>query len=207
MSNSSSARLPLLTLLLSATALAVWWIPGATTHLQYDRTALASGQLWRMFTCHWTHVSTDHLLWDVGAFALLGSLYECRSRTRLLACIGLSAALIPAAIWFLLPQMQIYRGLSGIDSALFTLLAVDVLRSENRPGGRLEVQAAVSVVLALFVAKMMVETLLSRTVFVRSTADMVPVPLAHLVGAVAGLTSSISSVPLTRSLRLPHCNR
>jgi len=175
-----------MTLLMSALAIAAWCAPVAIPHLQYDRSAIAAGEWWRIVTCHWTHFSLDHLLWDVAAFTLLGALCEFRNRRTFLTCSAFSAVLIPGAIWILLPQMQTYRGLSGIGSAVFTLLAVDLLFSQNRTATRWHVTAGVIVVLTLFVAKIMVEIASSRTIFVRSTMGMVPVPLAHAVGAVTG---------------------
>jgi rhomboid family GlyGly-CTERM serine protease len=190
--------LPLVTLLMSAAAIAIWWAQSTTSHLQYDRSALAAGEWWRIFTCHWTHFSADHLAWDVGAFALLGAICEARSRARFMTCVGLAAALIPAAIWILLPQMQIYRGLSGIGSAVFVLLAVDLLRSQHQIGARGEIRTGAVVVLALFIAKIVVETLSGRTVFVKSTTEMTPVPIAHLVGAAVG---GLCSVAMSRYSR------
>ena len=63
--SAPSSAFPLVTLLLSAAVGAAWLLPSAATGLQYDRAALAAGQGWRIFTCHWTHFSLDHLLWDL----------------------------------------------------------------------------------------------------------------------------------------------
>jgi rhomboid family GlyGly-CTERM serine protease len=183
-----SPRFPIVTLLLSAAALAAWLIRGAAAGLQYDRSALAAGQWWRIFTCHWTHFSLDHLLWDVGMFAILGVICERRSRAALIACIGLSAVMISALAWVLMPQIQTYRGLSGIDSALFSLLAFDLLRQQFRIGARPGVVVAIAGLLVLFIGKIVVEIVFGRTVFVGSSAArMVPAPQAHLAGIVAGL--------------------
>jgi rhomboid family GlyGly-CTERM serine protease len=191
--DSSRSRLPIVTLLLSMAALAVWVTPGAASALQYVRAAPAGGQWWRFFTCHWTHFSMDHLLWDVGTFTLLGTICERRNRAALLACIGISAALIPAVLWIYLPRVQTYRGLSGIDSALFILVAVDLLRAQAGRGRRALVMGIV-LLLVLFIGKIAFESFSGRTVFVDSaSAQMVPVPLAHLVGALAGFVGWAST--------------
>jgi rhomboid family GlyGly-CTERM serine protease len=195
-----SFHIPFVTLLLSAAAGAAWLIPGAASGLQYDRAALAAGQWWRIFTCHWTHFSLDHLLWDVAMFALLGALCERRSRAALLVCILLSAAMIPAMGWIFMPRMQTYRGLSGIDSALFALLAFDLLLREIRTGGRSGIVLAIGGLLVLFIAKIGVEIIYGRTTFVDSSAAcMIPAPQAHLVGAVAGLACAGLALASRRS--------
>jgi rhomboid family GlyGly-CTERM serine protease len=194
------SRLPILTLLLSAAAGILGLMPHAVSRLEYERTAIAAGEWWRVFMCHWTHFSADHLMWDVGAFALLGAICERRSRVALVRCVVVSAVSISAAVWVFLPHLQSYRGLSGIDSALFVLLAVDLLRCHARKGGRRGVAVGVGAVLVLFAGKIVVELMSGRTLFVDSTAaGMVPVPLAHLAGAGAGLLSSISFKSLSSS--------
>jgi rhomboid family GlyGly-CTERM serine protease len=168
-------------------------MPHAASRLEYERTAIAAGQWWRILTCHWAHFSADHLMWDVGAFALLAALCERRNRAALIRCVVVSAILIPAAVWVFLPQLQSYRGLSGIDSALFVLLAVDLLRGHARKSGQRGVATGVGAVLVLFVGKIAVELVSGQTVFVDSgAAGMVPVPLAHLAGAGAGFLCSVS---------------
>ena len=47
-----STRCPILTACLIAPALAIAMMPGATTTLWFDREAIGSGQIVRLFTCH-----------------------------------------------------------------------------------------------------------------------------------------------------------
>ena len=108
---------PIACLLLALFAVGVYAVPGAAEWLQFDRDAVAGWQLWRVMTCHFAHWSGDHLFWDVLVFAALGWLCERKDVGSLLRCVGLSALLIPLALWLVLPQMATYRGLSGIDSA------------------------------------------------------------------------------------------
>ncbi|MFH1528704.1 MAG: rhombosortase [Bacteroidota bacterium] len=112
-------RLPSVALLLAGAAAAIYANSDLTVWLQYDRAAIASGELWRLVTCHWTHWSVDHLLWDAVVFGFLAVLCERDGRLRLVACLLVAATLIPIGLWWSHPQMLTYRGLSGIDSALF----------------------------------------------------------------------------------------
>lgn len=184
------------TVLLVIAAAAVQLFPGSTAWLEYRRTAVEAGELWRIVTCHWTHFGFDHFIWDVAVLAFVGALCEERSRTRLLLCIAISAVAIPLAIWTFLPDMHTYRGLSGIDSAAFGLLAVLILRDNLKPR-RWGWVAFSCVALAAFGCKIGFEMLTGSAAFVDgAAAGMIPVPLAHLVGAAAGILAGL--VPLTR---------
>ena len=98
------------------------------TYLELDPDAVRRGEWWRLLSGHLTHFSTDHLLWCVLAFFGLGVAAERFGRTRTLACIYASAIAISIATLYALPDLSAYRGLSGITSALFGLLAVTIGR-------------------------------------------------------------------------------
>ena len=166
-----------------------------SARLQYDRAALAAGEVWRLVTCHWTHWSPDHLAWDAATFALLGWACARRSVRQYIATVCVSAMLIPLAVWQTHPDMVTYRGLSGIDSALLALLAVGVLRDEAGPGGRRAVAWACAAVLLGFAAKLAYELASGATLFVdAAAAGFVPVPLAHASGALVG--AAVALVPI-----------
>src|SRR3990172_6884652 len=65
--------------LLALLAGIVYLVPGLASSLQFDLSAIAAGEGWRIVTGHWTHVSLDHLLWDAAVFAALGFASERRS--------------------------------------------------------------------------------------------------------------------------------
>ena len=59
-------------------------------------------------------------------FVALGCLVEIQSRRRLIGlCLG-SAIVISGFIWFGSPDLETYRGLSGIDTALFVSVAISI---------------------------------------------------------------------------------
>ncbi len=182
--------IPVYTVLLGVAACAVCALPHASQWLQYDRAAIAHGQLWRIITCHWTHFGWNHLAWDVAAFIGLGLFCERNNRKGFLLCLLLATLGIPLSVWALQPDMAVYRGLSGIDSALFCygamMFLLDSLREERRP-----VAIVAFVALVLFLAKTGYEYLTEATLFVQSGQCFVPVPLAHLVG---GLTGAITAL-------------
>jgi rhomboid family GlyGly-CTERM serine protease len=183
---NSLRYLPLASLLISAVAVLVVLFPSLADRLQYDRTAIQTGELWRIVTCHLTHWSLDHLFWDAVALLVLGFLVERDHRKTFYVCIGASAVLIPTSIWFCLPELETYRGLSGIDSAVFLLLAVIILQ-EYLTAREWAWTVIAVVVLGGFVAKIAFEIVTGSTFFVDSdAAKMLPVPLAHVVGGILG---------------------
>lgn len=178
-------RFPKTTLILTLAALAVFLIPGAASCLQYDRVAIGQGQLWRLATGHWTHANANQLFWDALAFAALGALCERRDRRAFGVCLGLGALAAALAVWLGRPELRYYRGLSGLDAALFTLLAGQLLR-DAIAGHRFSLAAGLILLGLGFLGKITYEELQGATLFVANTAGMAPVALAHLAGAAAG---------------------
>jgi rhomboid family GlyGly-CTERM serine protease len=185
-SEELAGRLPGVSLILVAVALAVMPLDSLATWLEYDRAAVDGGQLWRLLTCQLTHWSWDHLFWDAAALLLLGWVLEREDRRSMLVCLSLSAVLIPALVHFGQPGLATYRGLSGIDSAVFVLLAVVLLRKCLADGDRVWTLACV-MMLAAFTGKIGFELVSGGTLFVDSEASrMLPVPLVHVLGGALG---------------------
>ena len=201
------SRIPWLTGVLVALAWAVAAIPGASSALALERNAVAAGEWWRIFSGHWVHWSSDHLLWDATTFAALGAACELRSRRSLLACVACSALAISAGFWWGLPQLSQYGGLSGIDCALFARLCGELWRDRRR--SRTASALAAAPALALL-AKVGFEWTTGSLLFVSQLGrGAVPVPAAHAVGVVIGLASTaIGPNPPERSaIGSLHCRR
>lgn len=153
---------------------------------------VTGAQVWRLVTGHWTHWSTAHLTWNLASFLLLAAACELDracGRRRMLAAVACAALDIPAALWLALPEMSRYRGLSGIVSALFTLLAITLLRDGLATGHRARTLAGAAALTA-FGSKIAFELATGDLLFVQPTAGevpFVPIPLAHAVGGFCGL--------------------
>ncbi len=93
---------------------------------------LLASEPWRLVTGHLVHWSTEHLVWDLAVFLGLGVACELRSRRRTALALALAVVGIGwgARLWT--PGLDVYRGLSGLDAALFTLLAARCLRGPSR---------------------------------------------------------------------------
>jgi rhomboid family GlyGly-CTERM serine protease len=189
-------RLPCVTLLLAALALLVHAAPTLAGRLEWTD---APGGAWRSLTCHWTHFSGPHLLWSTAAFVVLGGVAELRSRARMVACVVAAAAAIGAAVHSGLIDLAAYRGLSGIDSALFVLVAVDELITSRRTADRATAAWAIAG-LVLLTGKTAFEMRTGGTLFADVTSlGVTPVPAAHAVGGVVGLIVAVVPTPAPRA--------
>ena len=177
------------TALFAAAAILSAAVPTLPTLLEYDRDRLP--EFWRFFTCHIAHFDAKHLFWSGSAFVAFAAWLEPLGRRRLLACIAATAVTIPIFVLMIAPDLPTYRGLSGIDSALFTLALVlfaREARSESRRG-----TVAFCILLGIgFAAKLIYEIATGAAVFADS-AVFEPVPLAHAVGAAVGGATGICS--------------
>jgi len=158
--------------------------------LELHRPAVFMGEAWRILTCHLTHFSYEQLAWDALAFLLLGLACERRHRAAFHATLLASAIAVPLAVLAFAPQVTAYRGLSGIDSALFALLLWQERRS------RLAILCSIA-----FAAKIAFELFARATVFVTHLgSDVVPVPIAHVAGAmtvVVGIACIVTTAALS----------
>jgi membrane glycosyltransferase len=119
---------------------------------------------------------------------------------RYYATVGISAISITIVIWWGMPGLMIYGGLSGLDCAFYSLLMVLFIKREIRSRSWIWV-ALFSLLLSGLVAKILYETATGLTIFVGNThTNMVPVPLAHLVGGCVGLLVGVFGV---KSGRVP----
>lgn len=177
--------LPILTFALAGMAVAIHLFPGAAGCLEFSRAALERGAIWRLATGHLTHFNAEHLGWDVVAFLLLGTIAEKLSRRGSAIALGLAAAGISVAVWVWQPQFATYRGLSGLDSALFGFVSGWLLFSGLQARDRFSTTIALAAV-AGFGLKCAYEIGTDSAVFV-ADGGFTPVPLAHLVGAATGL--------------------
>ncbi len=187
--------LPVATLLLAAAALVASAWPGAAELLELDR-ELVAAEPWRLVTGHLVHFSGAHLAWDLVALVGLGWACERRWPLRTAVVLLLALPIVPFLFLGLVPELDTYRGLSGLDSTLFVLLAVGLYRE----GVQARARALPLVVGLAFLAKVGFEALTGSAVFVDAAGLFEPVPMAHLVGGVLGLLVGV--VPAGRSLGL-----
>lgn len=186
----SLARVPV-TLAIGGVALVIALLPSAAELLQFDRSAIAGGEFWRLATCHVTHWNLEHFQWDWLIFLVLAAVCELRDRGRMLGCVVGAAVAVTTVVWVWFPELGTYRGLSGIDTALFTMLAIDVVRDAMRDQNRL-LQIAASGLLLGFAAKTAYEAITGQTYFVdQEAAGFVPLVWDHVAAGAVGVICAL----------------
>ena len=169
-------RIPLVTLTLCAAAVAAHFLPEAVRVLLYfDAAQLDAGNLIGLISGHWLHADMEHLIWNVTAFAILGTLIERESRTLLAVAIVTGSLAVDALLLSPLSDLQRYCGLSGM---LNTLLGVVLWQQWCRSKSRLIAWVAVGCV-----TKIVVEVYLGQSIF--TDVSWPPFAPAHLAGLVA----------------------
>lgn len=164
--------------LLALAAFFVGWGPAWELRL-----SAAFAEPWRLVTGHLVHWSADHLAWDWIVFVGLGWMAERRvGRLRVAIALGAAAVAISLGAPWLTPELAVYRGLSGLDAALFGLLVARCL-GDRRPVAR---WAGVVALLGLG-GKVGWEVATGAPLFVSGTEGVFVVPVAHLLGGVAGM--------------------
>jgi rhomboid family GlyGly-CTERM serine protease len=168
---------PLLLLLLAAVAQALH----ATQYLQYERSAVLAGQIWRLWSAHMVHLGWEHYFLNAAGLLLVWLLFRQTASIRawsghfLFAGLAVSLGLL----WFN-PGLEWYVGLSGILHALFIAGVLAEVRRD----------VALSVLVLLgFAAKIIFEQIYGPLPGSEQSAGGPVVVDAHLYGTVAGCIS------------------
>jgi rhomboid family GlyGly-CTERM serine protease len=152
--------------------------------LEYQRGALAR-QPWRVFTGHLVHINWPHALINATALWIVARLYaRDLSATRQAIALAASALAISAALAWLHPSVEWYRGLSGALHGLFFAGAATWLLTE-RPRSLRRLWLPV----ALFAggwAKVVFEQPMTAGLPHAEWLGTAIVPQAHLAGAACG---------------------
>jgi rhomboid family GlyGly-CTERM serine protease len=123
-SKSLGRHLPVLTLLLISSAVVIALFPNWSSWLVYDRPAILSGEIWRMFTGHWVHFSTSHLVYDLLAFGIAGWIIESQKLPHFGWLCLLAPWLISVVLLLFEPQMKLFGGLSALATTAIVYLAL-----------------------------------------------------------------------------------
>ncbi|HEX7859696.1 MAG TPA: rhombosortase [Verrucomicrobiae bacterium] len=161
------------------------WIAPASSAL--FPAELRSGELWRLFTYPWAHISAYHLLLDAAAFLCLYDMLRCKAPTRLFhlcSCI-LFSGLVPVLLDPRLPTVGL-RGLSGVAHGLVIVTSLEAVRSKTKSERYFG-----WIILAGVCAKCLVELATGTVLFANYHLGNVgiPIPTCHVGGALGGLIS------------------
>ncbi|HTT10121.1 MAG TPA: rhombosortase [Burkholderiaceae bacterium] len=162
--------------------------PPLGTTLEYRRAALAA-EPWRVLTAHAVHINWPHALVNAAAWLIVARLFaqELAPSRQLVA--GLAAGLvISAGLALLYPQIDWYRGFSGVLHGLFfsgaTAWLLQVLAMREMRGLR-AVWLPGAIVLGGWFKVLLEQPAAGATPYV-AWLGATTVPQAHLLGAVCG---------------------
>jgi hypothetical protein len=121
---------------------------------------------------------------------VLGAICEWRNPRQMRWCAAIAAAVVSALVVGYFPEITMYRGLSGIDTALFALLAIELIHDARRDSNRILASAA-ALLLAGFALKTGYEALTRQTLFVdEQAAGFVPLVWDHVAAGFVGLCAA-----------------
>ncbi|MDD4891180.1 MAG: rhombosortase [Phycisphaerae bacterium] len=183
----------------------VGWIVGdlalterVNAALQFDRQAVAHGQLWRLATCNLVHYSAGHFWIDLLPWMLVGLLFERRLGRAWPISTGVAMAAIGLAVWLLLPGVTTYRGWSGLCNTAMALGLFAAWKDAGPGTGPRTARLAgitsrvtILLVAIAWLAKISFEAFTGVPTFAHAQFGEMGtmVPLAHWVGAAAGLAT------------------
>ncbi|GGW59454.1 rhombosortase [Alishewanella tabrizica] len=149
------------------------------TTLEYDRTALAQGQIWRVISGHLIHSNFYHLLMNLIGLILIMLIYAPLSQRLALGwqwvLLSLSTS---ASLWLFSDDISVYVGMSGVLHGILCFGAILDLRQGFRTG---------YLILAGVAVKLIVEQVNGPdSALAAQIAANVAID-AHLYGALGGM--------------------
>ncbi len=151
--------------------------------------------------CHLLHWSGEHLFWDLAMFVVLGAICERWLPRAFTITLLVCTVAIPLAVFWAHPNIDVYRGLSGLDTAIFSLLAT-ALWLRSRPVQDHFQEVVCGLLLVALWSKIILEFQSGQVLFVQQV-DFVPLPIAHAVGGLVGSVVALWSAPSSRSFPFP----
>lgn len=157
--------------------------------LLYERTAIESGDWYRLLSCHWLHLDWTHAGMNIAGLWLLALIDTLNRGIGTQLCRSLFLCLAVGLLLYALePQLQWYVGLSGVLHGLFIIVLLDMIHGRRDP-------------LALAVLAVLIGKLAWEHYHGALTQDALSAQVivsAHSFGALAGLGYSGTGILATR---------
>ena len=161
--------------------------------LRYERSAVLSGEAWRLVTGHLVHADMVHLGWNVlGVLIVAFLVARDYSWRQWLVILGVSIATTDLGFLLLAPQLEWYVGFSGVLHGLMAAGLVAWLRTSR--------DAITWIVTGLFAAKLAWEHFAGPLPFTAASLELPVVHEAHTYGAIGG---ALAGLWLTRRMPRP----
>ncbi len=151
--------------------------------LRFERSAIATGEAWRLLSGHLAHLGTQHLVLNIAGLLLVWYLVGKRyTRAEWLVVALTAAAGVDLGLWFLEPGLQWYVGLSGL---LHGLLAAGLI------AGRAQQRTESVMIGSVLAGKLLYESLIGPLPGSADAAGGPVVVSAHLYGTLGGAFAAI----------------
>lgn len=151
--------------------------------LEFDRRAILAGDIWRLWTGHLVHYSTQQALIDGATATVAGAIVlPVLGWRRLALLLVLAAPLISAGLLLLAPDCLYYRGASAL-AILLTVLAAGTLWPRAGSAAR----GALLLLGGALLLKIAAEAWGYAAPWTDLPADVRVAWQAHLLGALAAL--------------------
>ncbi len=153
----------------------------ATNALQFDREAIRHGEIWRLITGNFVHLSGSHALLNITGLGLIwllfGHYYRNTTWIIVLLCSVLTTTL---GLWVFNPKLDWYVGLSGSLHGLFIAGCIAEIKAKSQTG---------ILLLIIIVLKIIWEQYQGPLPGTAAAAGGNVIVDAHLYGAVAGIAA------------------
>jgi rhomboid family GlyGly-CTERM serine protease len=152
--------------------------------LRYDQDALATGEVWRIFSANFIHLGWNHLLLNMAGFMLIGWLFadEAPPMVWFIVLLVCGAASSLGLYWFT-PDAYWVVGMSGALHGLFVFGALSWIAHSYHMGWGL---------LLVVAGKLLWEQMMGAMPLSEGIVGGPVVTDAHLWGAIGGLCAGLS---------------
>jgi len=154
--------------------------------LRYDAAAIKNGEIWRLFTAHFVHLSWPHLWLNLAGLLLVFIFFgQCISPLLWVVYIIVNAVAISGLIYFLNPEIIWYVGLSGVLHGLFVIGGIADIQTRKWEGIGFT---------SIIIVKVLYEQIAGPLPGSEETAGGPVLVDAHFYGVVVGLALSLSTI-------------
>lgn len=168
--------------LLVACSIAIFAVISAKSFalLSLERTKVADGEVWRLFTGNFVHFGWAHTLMNLAAFCLIAfALLNSLTAKQYLSLLLFCCMIVGTGVYYFNPEYETYAGLSG---AIHGFIVAGLILNKRHP---------------LWINSIFILLLFGKIFYEHQTSyqatelqALLPVPVAydaHLYGALAGL--------------------
>jgi rhomboid family GlyGly-CTERM serine protease len=148
--------------------------------LSFERSAIASGQWWRLLSAHFVHLDAEHAVLNSLGVVLMWALFaRDYSPWRWVAIYWVSALAVSLGLWFGNPGLEWYVGASGALHGVMTAGTIAHLRRRDLDGW----------ILAIFIVAKLTYEQASGALPLSGSGDTIVD--AHLYGAIGGVVIAV----------------